>query len=130
MPNYKTTPEIAEIVYGLLDSITVPKFLFTKPPTTKETEYIVINSLPIDAYVMQFCYVNVNYYVNDMNGGAGIGNVPDIAKLKAGAILILDVLEEYNSVQFLIDFESQELIRQNDKEHYMNLRFSFKYINN
>ena len=128
MATYKLTSEIAEIVYGHLSSIIAPKFLFTKPPDLDLDvvgEYVVVNSLPVNARVMQKCYVNVNYYVKDISGGPGVGNVPDTLKIQAGAKLVLAVLKKVTADNYLIDFESEETIRE-EKEHYANLRFSFK----
>lgn len=129
MAEYKLTTEIVPIVSGLLDSIDVPKYPHTRKPVKVPDEYIVINSLPINAEVMQFCYFNVNYYCKDIDGGKGVGNVPDTLKLDAGAKLVLAILKKVSSDNYLIDFESQEVIPE-ETEHYINLRFSFKYINN
>lgn len=126
MANFKTTDYIVGLVYGLLGSITKPKYLFTKPTTITAAEYVVINSLPINSDVMQKCYVNVNYHVKDIATG-----VPDISKITTGANSVLSILKSVSSTAYLIDFESQEIIREDDLgEHYSNLRFSIKFINN
>ena len=77
MSDYKTTDYIIGIVYSLLGSITKPKYLKTKPTNAIAAEYVVINSLPINANVMQKCYVNVNYHVKDITAGT-----LDITKLE------------------------------------------------
>ena len=126
MSDYKTTDYIIGIVYLLLGSITKPKYLKTKPTSAKDAEYIVINSLPINADVMQKCYVNVNYHVKDI-----ITGTPDSVKIEAGSQVVLTVLKQVTTTSYLIDFESQETIREEGLgEHYSNLRFSFKNINN
>jgi hypothetical protein len=131
MATYKTTDYILSVVYSLLGSITKPKYLKTKPTASTAAEYVVINSLPINANVMQKCYVNVNYHVKDINQGANTGFAPDVAKLEAGSALVLAALKQVSTTSFLIDFESQETIREEQlNEHYSNLRFSFKNINN
>jgi hypothetical protein len=131
MADYKTTDYIIGLVYSLLGSISKPKYLKTKPTAAKDSEYIVINSLPVNANVMQKCYVNVNYHVKDIDGGPGVGFVPDEAKLESGSVSILSILEKVSTTSYLIDFETQETIREEGLgEHYSNLRFSFKYINN
>lgn len=131
MATYQTTDYIIDIVYSLLGSITKPKYRKTKPTKSTATEYVVINSLPINANTLQKCYVNVNYHVKDKDEGTSIGFVPDDAKLQAGSALILAALKEVSTTNYLIDFESQETIREEQLgEHYSNLRFSFKYINN
>ena len=131
MSDYKTTDYIIDVVYSLLGSITVPKYRKTKPTASIASEYVVINSLPINANVMQKCYVNVNYHVKDIDGGPGVGFIPDDTRLEAGSALILAALKQVTTTSHLIDFEGQETIREQQlKEHYSNLRFSFKNINN
>ncbi len=131
MADYKTTEYIVGIVYGLLSSITVPKYRHTKPTKANDAEYIVINSLPIDANVMQKCYFNINYHVKDIKDPAGPSGIADETKLQAGAEVIMAILKSVTSITYLIDFERQEVIREAAlEEHYSNLRFSFKNINN
>ncbi len=131
MSTYKTTDYIIGIVYSLLGSISKPKYLKTKPSKSTAAEYVVINSLPINANVMQKCYVNVNYHVKDIDGGTGVGFIPDSTKLEAGSALVLTALKQVSTTSYLIDFESQETIREEALgEHYSNLRFSLKFINN
>lgn len=125
MATYQTSDFAVGLVYGLLSSITKPKYRNTKPTTSTAPEYVVINALPINANVMQKCYVNVNYHVKDIAAGT-----PDIAKLEAGSAAVLAVLTKVTTTSYLIDFESQETIREEQiGEHYSNLRFSFKNIN-
>ena len=113
-------------VFTLLSSITTKKHKDCKPTTDLSSEYIVINSLPINAGVLQKCYVNVNCHVKDLTGG-----VPNRPRIEAIAQSVLTLLEEVTQNALLIDFESQELIRVDTtpSEHYMNLRFSVKIIN-
>ena len=127
MADFVTTDYVINIVYQLLGSISKPKYLKTSPadlsPNVKE--YIVINSLPINANVMQKCYVNVNYHVKDIQPGK-----PDEAKIEAGSQSVITILKEVTAQTYLIDFEGQETIREAERgEHYSNLRFSFKNIN-
>lgn len=127
MASYKTTDEIIKIVEGLLTTISKPKYLKTAPQDLSPaiSEYVVINSLPINANVMQKCYVNVNYHVKDIGPGKY-----DYAKLASASQTILSSLEGKTASSYLIDFESQETIGEADRhEHYTNMRFSFKYIN-
>ena len=129
--SYKTTDFIVDIVYSLLGSITVPKYRKSKPTKSTASEYVVINSLPINAQTLQKCYINVNYHVKDIDGGPNVGFISDDARLKAGSALILTALEKVSTTNYLIDFEGQETIREQQlEEHYSNLRFSFKNINN
>jgi hypothetical protein len=131
MSTYQTTDYVIGIVYLLLGSITKPKYLKTKPTSANDTEYIVINSLPINADVMQKCYVNVNYHVKDKDQGPNVGFVEDTAKLEAGSQAVMALLQKVTTTAYLIDLESQDTIREEGLgEHYSNLRFSFKNINN
>lgn len=130
MATFKTTDYVIGAVRALLSSISVPKYLQTKPtPKAGDapvTEYIVINALPINADVMQKCYVNVNYHVKDIGPG-----IKDTTKIEAGSSVVFVILKEASGTSYMIDFESQETIREEALgEHYSNLRFSFKYINN
>jgi hypothetical protein len=125
MSDFKTTDYIVGIVRGLLSSITTKKYLFTKPTDTVLSEYIVINALPINADVMQKCYVNVNYHVKDLAQGT-----PDVTKITSGTTQVMAILKKVSSTSFLIDFESHELMREDALgEHFSNMRFSFKFIN-
>lgn len=125
MADYKTSDYVINLVFLLLASINKPKYMKTSPVSLTAKEYIVINSLPINADVMQKCYVNVNYHVKDIGEG-----MPDLAKIETGSLAVLAILKKVTSTTYLIDFESQETIREIDRgEHYSNLRFSFKQIN-
>ena len=130
MADFKTTDYVIGVVRGLLSSISKPKYLTSKPtPKAGDApvpEYIVINALPINADVMQKCYVNVNYHVKDIAPG-----VKDTTKIEAGSLAVMAILKEYAGINYMIDFESQQTHREEQLgEHYSNLRFSFNYINN
>ena len=127
MADFKIDTEIIDIVHGLLASISVPKYKKVKPTTpVNPAEYIVINSLPVPANVMQKVYVNVNYHVKDLASG-----VPDKAKLVAGSTAVLNLLQKVSTTSYLIDFEGQATYpEQGQSEHFSNMRFSIKYINN
>jgi len=125
MADFHSTEQIIGIVRMLLGSLTEPKYLLRKPTKAADPAYIVINSLPINADVMQKCIVNVNYHVKDM----GLG-IPDLAKLEAGTTAILDILQKVTTSGFLMDFESQEIFPETAlSEHFSNIRFSVKQIN-
>jgi hypothetical protein len=130
MADFVTTDYVIGIVASLLSSLSVPRYLKSAPDFTAlrqqtPAEYVVINSLPINANVMQKCYINVNYHVKDK-----IEGVEDSAAIQAGSTAVMALLKTVTTTAFLIDFESQETIREESRgEHYSNLRFSFKYIN-
>jgi len=123
--SYKTTDQIVTVVFGLLSGLSVQKYNFRKPTSASDTEYVVINALPIDANIMQKCYVNVNYHVKDIGDG-----MPDQVKLQAGAQAVLSLIQKVTAATYLIDFEGQEIFKEEAlKEHFSNLRFSYKNIN-
>ena len=125
MQNFKLTEEIVAIVYGLIEPLTVPVYRGLKPTKDIYSEYVIVNSLPINADVMQKCYVNVNYHVKDLADG-----VADDTKLIAGGQAVLTLIKKVTTATYMIDFESSEKIRQEAHgEHFLNLRFSFKFIN-
>lgn len=125
MANYKTSHYIITAVSTLLASLPEKKYLLSKKTRATDAQYIVINSLPINADVMQRCIVNVNYHVKDIDLG-----VPDITKLESGSISILNILKKVTNTGFLIDFESQETFPEPSLgEHFSNLRFNVKQIN-
>lgn len=127
MATYKTTDEIMKIVEGLLGVISKPKYLKESPQDLSPMvrEYVVINSLPINADVMQKCYVNVNYHVKDIGPGKY-----DYTTLASASQTIITALDGATASSYLIDFDRQETIPEPERgEHYTNVRFSFKYIN-
>ena len=129
MANYRTTEDILDIVYGLIKDIGVPVYKKSKPTLLQPTEYVVINSLPINANRMQSCRVNVNYHVKDINAGATVGLVPN-PRLKDGSLSVLQLLEKVTESNYMIDFDGQETFRETESnEHFSNLKFSFRYIN-
>jgi len=124
--SFVTSDHVVGIVYGLLSSITKPKYLTTKPTLPIVPEYVVVNALPIDSNVLQRCIVNVNYHVKDIASG-----VPDLTKIEAGSNVVINLLQKVSTTGYLIDYEGQETIREDSLgEHYSNLRFSVKFINN
>ena len=125
MAKFKTPIEAAQIVFGLLSSLTIKRHLMVRKTKDTSTEYIVVNALPINAGVMQKCYVNVNFHVKDLADGT-----PNTARLNAVSTMILDILEEVDGDGYLIDFESAETFQEPALgEHFANLRYSVKVIN-
>ena len=125
MANFKTSLECAQVVFGLMSSYTIKRYLLVRKTKDVDPEYIVVNALPVNANVMQKCYVNVNFHVKDLADGT-----PDIARLKAVSTMILNTLEKVDGDGYLIDFESSETFQEPALgEHFANLRFSFKIVN-
>jgi len=123
----KTTEYAVGYVHGILtglNAVDVPVYAWAKPTQSKETEYIVINSLPISAGVLQRTRVNVNYYTQDIFEG-----VPNMAKLQPMTAALMELLEEISETGIMIDFETQEYIREKAGMHYSNIRLFIKIIN-
>lgn len=128
MSDYKLTDYVIGVVYGLLSGVSVPKYRHNKPSEAKDPEFVVINSFPIDANVLQKCIVNVNYHVKDIKPG-----IPNQTKLNAGALTVMNALKSVTATDksYMIDFEtSEQMQEQGQDEHFINMRFSFKNINN
>lgn len=129
----KTTETAINKVFSVLKGtggLSISVFKHTKPTDKDPREYIVINALPINSDVMQACVVNVNYHAKDIKAG-----YPDNAKLDSTSESIITLLDNVvdqsnSSIDILIDYRSQETIRDEaQNEHYSNLRFSVKIIN-
>ena len=125
-----TATAINEVFTNLKAGLNVPIFKYTNPTPKKVDEYVIINSLPISADIMQKCTVNVNYHVKDLSVG-----IPDIEKLETGTENVLGLIQEIVNrdsefIDILIDYESQETLRDEAlNEHYSNIRFTVKIIN-
>ena len=119
----------AQKVYLLLDSVDLPKYLFkrdTKDTNTTTEQYIVINALPMNADVMQQCYVNVNLHCKNVANG-----VPDAETMDSYFGTITNLLHGYSDSTCMIDLDKHEIFVEDGlNESFYNFRFSFKYINN
>lgn len=121
----KTTDTAIDKVYSMLKAGTIPVYKLLKPTKATHTSYVVINSLPINAGVLQKCYVNVNYHAKDLAPG-----IPDLNTLKAGTKTVMEIVEFVGEKGIIIDFESQEYFQETQlDEHYSNIRLSVKIIN-
>ena len=126
----KTQDTAINYIYGLLAGATATHdvdqvFKWLKPTTLKLSEYITVNALPVSAGVMQFVRVNVNFFCADRYTG-----VPDTERLEEVTADLLDQLEQVDGDDILIDFESQEYIRDfQTGYHFSNIRLNVKMIN-
>lgn len=123
----KATDFAINEVYRLISgsAIATPVYKLTKPSKKKDTEYIVLNALPISSGILQKCYVNVNYHVKDFSPG-----MADMVTLQDGTKALMDLLENVPAKGIIIDFESQEYFKETQlEEHYSNIRLSVKIIN-
>lgn len=124
----KTTDFAIDKVYSILAAETgvqTPAYKLTKPSKNTDSEYIVINALPISDGVLQKCRVNVNLHVKDLASG-----IPNMQTLETGTASLMTLLQEVTENGIIIDFESQEYFRESQLgEHYSNIRLSIKIIN-
>lgn len=124
----KTTDAAINRIYDLLKAaggLTVPVYKLTKPSREKPPVYVVINSLPVTSAVMQRCHVNVNVHATDPR--PGFADIDTLADLTTD---VLTLLHQVDASGILIDFESQEHIRDERlNEHYSNIRFIVKLVN-
>lgn len=126
MSRNKLSDYIVGRVLTLLSSINVMKYKHTRPASGTPDQFIVVNAFSTGSGIMQKFVLNVNYHKKNLSGG-----VPDNLKLQSSSQAILDILEEYESADMLIEIESQEIVPEPQfDEHYSNLRFSLKMINN
>lgn len=121
----KTTDSAINKVFSKVKpAFVIPVYKYENPTGKTDTEYIVINSLPINADVMQKCRINVNYHVKDKT--PGILNEEKLVSATAAIMAVIEVAEK----GWIIEFESQEYHSEPQlNEHYSNIRLSVKIIN-
>ena len=123
-----STITAAQKVYLLLDAIDMKKYLFKRDTkdTNNDEQFIVINVLPMNADVMQRCYVNVNFHCKNIVSG-----VPDAELMATVFETINDLLDGYSDTTCLIDLDRHEIFVEDSLNYsFYNLRYSFKFINN
>ena len=122
-----TVDSIVIRVIGLLSSLTEAKYPHNRPTKNAPAKFIVVNGFCIVPGIMQKFVVNVNCHARNI----AEGNI-DRVTLDAMSVAVLNVLEEYDSPgELIIEFDTQEIFQEpNVDEHYSNLRFIVKSINN
>lgn len=124
----KTTDFAIDKVYQVIraSALTQPVYPLTKPSTKSDTEYIVINALPIGEGVLQKCIVNVNLHVKDLSSG-----MADLKKLTTVTASLMTLLENIAERGIIVNFESQEYFKEEELGyHYSNIRLKVKIVNN
>jgi hypothetical protein len=123
-----TTFDAINTVYNLLKGLELPVFKYAKPGGD-ESEYIVINSLPIAGNVLQRCYVNVNIHVKDIVFPEST-SAPNTLRLEQLAETYSDLLEKNIVDNTHLYFDKQGVEREDAlKEHYINIRLLCNLIN-
>jgi hypothetical protein len=124
----KTTDYALSYIFGVISGDTaldIPIYKLRKPDNVKLDEYIVINTLPIMAGVMQKVIVNVNFHCKDIAPG-----VPDMERITEVNADLMDLVEEISTTGILTDFESQIILSEPQLgEHFSNIRISVKIVN-
>lgn len=126
MPLNKTTDEIVIRVIELLSSLSETKYPHDRPAKNAPEKYFVVNGFCTSTGIMQKFVINVNCHAKNISGNI------DRVTLNEMSVAVLGILEEYDSPGVLIiEIESQEIISEpQSDEHYSNLRFIVKSINN
>lgn len=126
----KTADYAIDFVYATIKGQTgVPSQVYKveKPTNMAGTSYVVINSLPVNAGILQFVHVNVNYHVQDLAPG-----IPDLNTIKTGTAVLMGLLEKVDSQAngIYIDFEQHAIYREEQlNEHFSNIRLFIKILN-
>jgi hypothetical protein len=126
MPLNKTTDYIIDRVIDLLATVDGPKYPNNRPVKNPPVKFFVVNGFCTVPGIMQKFVINVNCHAKNISGNM------DRSTLDSMSVAVLNILEEYDSPgELIIEFESQETISEaNADEHYSNLRFTVKSINN
>ena len=124
----RTTDYALSYIFGIISGDTaldIPIYKLRKPDNVKLDEYIVINTLPILAGVMQKVIVNVNFHCKDIAPG-----IPDMERLSEATADLMELLEIISTTGILTDFESHNFFSEPQlEEHFSNIRLSVKIVN-
>lgn len=122
-----TTFDAIDKVYAILQGNGLEVFKLVKPDGD-ETEYIVINSLPISGIILKRCVVNVNVHVKDIQISSSTSTA-NTSRLKILAAQFEALLLKNIATDAHIYLESQGT-EQDDalKTHYINFRLMCNLI--
>ena len=141
MPLNKTTDYIVLRIIALLNATgideedltselvfvkAIAKYPHDRPVKNPPAKFIVVNGFCTAPGIMQKFVVNVNCHARNISG-----NIDRVA-LDEMSVAVLNILEEYDSPNdLIIEFDAQETFPEAQfDEHYSNLRFIVKSINN
>lgn len=126
MPLNKTTDEIVIRVIELLSLLSETKYPHNRPVKNAPAKFIVVNGFCTVPGIMQKFVINVNCHARNIDGNI------DRLTLDEMSVAVLDILEEYDLPgELIIEFDAQEIFQEPQfDEHYSNLRFIVKSINN
>ena len=119
---------IKAIYHKLKLAVTDPVYQYSRPADCKDAAYYVINSLPIGNGILQKCIINVNAYCNEISPGR-----QDSLLLTAMSNLVISTLDNTcdDTGYVFIYFQQQNTYPGEElKDHYSNMRFDIRLINN
>lgn len=123
----KTVDEIVILIIGLLSTVNVVKYPHNRPSKNAPAKFIVVNGFCIVPGIMQKFAINVNVHARNISSNIDRVTLDSISKS------VLTLLEEYDSPgELIIEADTQEIFAEESSidEHYSNLRFIVKSINN
>ena len=123
----KTVDSIIILIIGLLESVDVVKYPHDRPVKNAPAKFIVVNGFCTVPGIMQKFVINVNCHARNISGNI------DRVSLDSMSQSVLTLLEEYDSPgELIIEADTQEIFAEESSldEHYSNLRFIVKSINN
>lgn len=125
-----TTLDIVNKVYVVLQTeghTNIHKH--TKPQGVRQDQYIVVNSLQADAEELQECNVNVNCHCVDIDSSRRIADDSSINTMASG--VIGDLNNYYDTdIDVTMVFQSGLIQEPDVPEHFINLRFIVRHVNN
>ena len=123
----KTVDEIVILIIGLLSTVNVVKYPHNRPSNNAPAKFIVVNGFCTVPGIMQKFAINVNVHARNISSNIDRVTLDSISKS------VLTLLEEYDSPgELIIEADTQEIFAEESSidEHYSNLRFIVKSINN
>lgn len=124
----KTVNYIVSKVYKVVSgAFQLPVYNFEKPIKDSASQYIVINSLPVDAdKELQTAFVNINIHVHDLDEG-----IPDNDALDDLTSQVFSLVDDatVDNIYFSVMSQGQET-EDALNEHYSNIKVKCKILNN
>lgn len=123
----RTIDSIVIQVIGLLSTVNVVKYPHNRPVKNPPVKFIVVNGFCTVPGIMQRFVINVNIHARNISGNI------DRVTLDSLSQSVLTLLEQYDDPgELIIEADTQEIFSEPPDldEHYSNLRFIVKSINN
>lgn len=125
----RTVDAIQTAIYRLVKAATLVPVGKMVKPSGSVSEYIVINTLPIGAGIIQSGVANINIHVKDIVVDAN--GYPNSKRIDEIATPLISLFDNATSGNYSFKIETMHIEEEEGlKEHYMNLRVKFNVINN